>query len=123
MNFNFNEDYQYDSCISRGLCSINPRTSSLQEVLVLYLKLTSYYALKLYENGHPDEDARNIILNTISVMVSNFEFSENDFKTLTAEFNKILPPLIEKYKTICKEKNAEPDFMDLRFMRRLLQEA
>ena len=112
MNFNFNEDYQYDSCISRGLCSINPRTSSLQEVLVLYLKLTSYYALKLYENGHPDEDARNIILNTISVMVSNFEFSENDFKTLTAEFNKILPPLIEKYKTICKEKNAEPDFME-----------
>ena len=112
MNYNFNEDYQYDSCISRGLCSINPRTSSLQEVLVLYLKLTAYYALKLYDNGHLDESARGIILNTISVMVSNFEFSENDFKTLTAEFNKILPPLIERYKAICKEKNAEPDFME-----------
>lgn len=111
MDYNYNEDYQYDSCISRGLCSINPRTSSLQEVLLLYLKLAAYYTLKLYENGYADEDARNIILNTISVMVSNFEFSENDFETITAKFNKILPDLIEKYKTLCKEKNLEPDFM------------
>jgi len=112
MNYNYHEDYQYDSCISRGLCSINPRTSSLQEVLVLYLKLTAYYALKLYNNGHLDESARKIILNTISVMVSNFEFSENDFKTLTAEFNKVLPPLIERYEKLCKEKNAKPDFLE-----------
>ena len=35
MNYDFNEDYQYDSCVSRGICSVNPRTSSLQEVLVI----------------------------------------------------------------------------------------
>lgn len=46
----------------------------------MYLKLTAYYALKLYENGGSDEKARNIIMNTISVMVSNFEFSEKDFE-------------------------------------------
>lgn len=80
MNYNYNEDYQYDSCVSQGICSVNPRTSSLQEVLVLYLKLTAYYALKLYENGGSDEKARNIIMNTISVMVSNFEFSERTLR-------------------------------------------
>lgn len=112
MNYNYNEDYQYDSCISRGLCSINPRTSSLQEVLVLYLKLTAHYALKLYDNGYLDESARKVILNTISVMVSNFEFSENDFKTMTAEFNKILPSLIERYEKLCEENNTEPDFIE-----------
>lgn len=112
MNNNYNEDYQYDSCVSRGLCSINPRTSALQEVLVMYLKLTSHYAIKLYENGYTDNNARNIILNTISVMVSNFEFSENDFEMLTKEFNNILPGLIEKYKSVCQKKNIMPEALD-----------
>ena len=110
MNYTYNEYYQYDSCVSRGLCSINPRTSSLQEVLVLYLKQAAYYALKLYDEGYYDENARNIILNTISVMVSNFEFSEADFKMLTIGFNKVLPTLIEEYKKMCAQKEIIPEF-------------
>ena len=44
MCYNYNEDYQYDSYVSQGVCSVNPRTSSLQEVLILYLKLTAFNA-------------------------------------------------------------------------------
>lgn len=109
MNYNYNEDYQYDSCVSQGICSVNPRTSSLQEVLVLYLKLTAYYALKLYENGGSDEKARNIIMNTISVMVSNFEFSEKDFEALANGFKNILPPLIKKYESLANVKDDIPE--------------
>ena len=76
MIYNYNDDYQYDSCVSQGVCSVNPRTSSLQEVLILYLKLASYYALKLYENVSQDEEDRLQILNTISILVSNFEISK-----------------------------------------------
>ena len=109
MIYNYNEDYQYDSCVSQGICSVNPRTSSLQEVIILYLKLTSYYALKLYESGIEENDARNIILNTISILVSNYEFSERDFKVITLGFNKIIPSLIKKYEENCKEKNNIPE--------------
>ena len=109
MIYDYNEDYQYDSCVSQGVCSVNPRTSSLQEVLILYLKLASYYAINLYENGVEDNDTRNIILNTISILVSNFEFSERDFKVMTAGFNKILPPLIKKYEETCKNNNIVPE--------------
>ncbi len=109
MIHNYNEDYQYDSCVSQGVCSINPRTSSLQEVLILYLKLASYYALKLDENGVQDNHTRNIILNTISILVSNFEFSERDFRVITEGFNKILPPLIKKYEEVCKNSNIVPE--------------
>ncbi len=105
----YNEDYQYDSCVSRGICSINPRTSSLQEILVLYLRLGAYYALKLYENNISDNSIKNIILNTISVLVSNPEFSETDFKMITTEFNKIIPNIIEKYETLCMENNTVPE--------------
>lgn len=105
----FNEDYQYDGCVSRGICSVNPRTSSLQEVLIMYLKLTAYYALKLYENGNKDKKIRDIILDTISVIVSNPEFSETDFRLLTERFNKILPDIIKDYEENCKEKNIVPE--------------
>ena len=112
MSYNYNEDYQYDSCVSQGICSVNPRTSSLQEVLVLYLKLTAFYALRLHKKGIIDKDARNIILDTISVMVSNYDFSEKDFKLLTKRFNKILPTLTQKFKSACAQKNSIPECLN-----------
>ena len=39
---------------------MNPRTSSLQEVLVLFLKASAHYALKLYENDIVDEKIKEI---------------------------------------------------------------
>ena len=109
MNYNYNENYQYDSCISQGICSVNPRTSSLQEVLVLYLQLTAFYALKLCEIGKDDKSARNIIMNTISIMVSNFEFSEKDFKSLVGGFQKVLPKLIQDFKSITDKTEDVPE--------------
>ena len=71
----YNEDYQYDSCVSRGICSVNPRTSSLQEILVLYLRLSSYYALKLYENAiRPEVDElKSEILSNVQGKVDEIE--------------------------------------------------
>ena len=106
-----NFDYQYNSCISKGICSVNPRTSSLQEVLVLYLKAASFYALKLYKNDIVDESIKNLILNTISILVSNPQFSESDFSTLSQAYNQELPRLIEMYKKSCQDKNAEPEYL------------
>lgn len=106
-----NYDFQYDSCISRGICSTNPRTSSLQEVLVLYLKLASHYAEKLYKNGILDENIKALILRNISILVSNPQFSETDFKILTQDFNTELPILISKYEKSCEEKGIEPEYL------------
>ena len=104
-------DYRYDSCISRGICSMNPRTSSLQEVLALYLKASAYYALKLYENYIVDERIKGMILNTISILVSNPQFSETDFNVLTHAYNTELPRLIKEYEEMCNEKGIEPEYL------------
>ena len=104
-------DYRYDSCISRGICSMNPRTSSLQEVLALYLKASAYYALKLYENYIVDERIKGMILNTISILVSNPQFSETDFNVLTQAYNTELPRLIKEYEEMCNEKGTEPEYL------------
>ena len=104
-------DYRYDSCISRGICSMNPRTSSLQEVLVLFLKASAHYALKLYENDIVDEKIKAMILNTISILVSNPQFSETDFNVLTHAYNTELPRLIKEYEEMCNEKGIEPEYL------------
>ena len=109
MMYGYNEDYQYDGCVSRGICSINTKTASLQEVLVLYLRLGAHYALKLYENGNEDNGIKNLMLNTISVMVSNPEFSEKDFKAAAEKFSEELPRITKLYEDLCKEKNIVPE--------------
>ena len=101
MNNDYNNDYQYNSCVSRGLCSINPRTSALQQVLITYLKITAYYSTNLENIDFEKNTVKDIILDTISAMVSNPEFSETDFVELIKRFNVILPKLINK----CKELN------------------
>ncbi|MBR6127325.1 hypothetical protein IKQ21_06535 [bacterium] len=108
---NYNEDYQYNSCTSRGICSVNPRTSSLQEILVLYLCLASYYAQQLEGTSYKNKKIKNLILNTISIMVSNPEFSENDFEAIVSGFNTEIPKLINEYEKICKEKDEKPVYL------------
>ncbi len=111
MKNNFSEDYQYNSCVSRGICSINPRTSSLQEILVLYLKQTAYYMLKLQDKNYKNEEIKNLILNTLSAMVSNTSFSEIDFEMITNHFNKLLPEIIQKYEDICEKDGIKPEHL------------
>ena len=106
MTYDSFEDFQYDSCVSRGLCSINPRTSALQGVLLLYLKLSAKYMLKLYKENPNDESAKQLILNTIAITVSNPEFTESSFVSTVVNFKKELPKIIETY----NEKYGTNDF-------------
>ena len=69
------QDFQYDSCTSRGICTTNPKIASLQSVLVQYLKLAAKYALALEDKGIKEEKIKELILNTIPLAVSNPEFT------------------------------------------------
>ena len=110
---NYNEDYQYNSCTSRGICSVNPRTSSLQEILLIYITISAYYVLKLKESGYKNKPIRNLILNTISITVSNPEFSENDFNAIIKGFNEELPKIIDMYIDFCKRNGKEPEHLEI----------
>ena len=110
MQNEFNEYYQYNSCISRGICSLNPRISSLQTVLVLYLRLFAKYAQGL----DLEKSIKNFLLNTISITIYNPEFNENSFifdKTdlLGEEPYGIVYDFFEGFKIILEEiKNEFP---------------
>ena len=75
MFYNYYEDYQYDSCVSKGICSIGPRTSSLQEILVMYLKLLAFFIIELKNLGGHNKDAEKVILDTISTLMTDIVMS------------------------------------------------
>ena len=108
MTNEFNKNYSYDRCSSRGICSVNPATASLQEIIFLYLKYTAFYGLKFKDWGIKDKSINNLILNTISILSSNYEISENNFWIINYAFQKELPKIMEMYNNKCKQNNQEP---------------
>ena len=108
MFYNYHEDYQYDSCISKGICSINPRTSSLREVLVMYLKQLAFYTLQLKYLGIKNNSTENIILNTLSGLMSNLETGNKQFYQTLINLKTIILESIDIYKNTCKERNITP---------------
>ena len=98
-----NEGYQYNRCSSRGICSINPATASFQEIILIYLKHAAYYGLKLAENGKKDKKISSLILNTLSVLSSNYEISEVNFKMINSVFQAELPKVIQEFNNICTD--------------------
>lgn len=108
MFYNYHEDYQYDSCISKGICSINPRTSSLREVLVMYLKQLAFYTLNLKYLGIKNDATEDIILNSLSGLMSNLESGNKEFYRTLINLKSIIIDSSEIYKKACKERNIKP---------------
>lgn len=123
MTENFNQDYQYNNCVSRGICSVNPRTSSLQEIIILYLKLSAHYAKKLEDEGKTYPEIKKLILDTISILITNTDFAEADFLNIIQCFNAKLPLLIESYKNYCKQKSITPEYLksDLKYSENIIE--
>lgn len=78
---------------------------------MLYLKEAAYYALKLEEAGREQENIRHLILNTLSVIITNPQFSEIDFNTCVNAFNGNTPGLISEYENYCKENNIKVNYI------------
>lgn len=104
---NYYDNLQYNSCISKGICSVNPRTSALQNVLSLYLHLCAKYCLKLYDKNTLKSEIKDFILNMITISVSNPEFTENCFMESIDKLKEILPEIIKTYNALYDKNDFE----------------
>lgn len=102
---NNDENLQYNSCISRGICSVNPRTSALQNVLWLYLRMCAKYCIKLTDQKAVNDYVRNFILNTINIAVANPQFTENCFIQIVSRLRTILPDIINEYNSVFQKND------------------
>ncbi len=87
------ENFQYNSCVSRGICSLSPKNSALQTVIVLYLRIFAKYSYDI----EVDKEIKTFILNTISVTLFNVQFNEESYLFAIENFKKILPGIIASH--------------------------
>lgn len=105
MSYESFDEYQYDSCISRGICTINPRLSALQTIIVLYLRFFAKYAKKL----ELDKETKNFVLNTLSITIYNPEFNENSFFYAIKIFQEELPRIMAMSAELDSEIDLESE--------------
>lgn len=109
MNDNYPDNLQYNSCIARGICSINPRTYALQTVLVLYLHLCSKYCLKLYEKNALDNSTTDLFINISAISLSTPEITESCFSDVISKLKIMLPDLITIYNSLYGQNDFEDE--------------
>lgn len=90
MSKEFLEGLQYDSCVSRGICSIGPITSALQSALIMYLKFIAKNITNYDEESLEYKYLKDLVLNLFPIAVCYPEFTENSFKLALYEFHRIV---------------------------------
>lgn len=96
-----------DECLTKGICSISPTLSSVQEIILLYLKELSFYLLKLKAFGVTNSSIKDEILYAITNIVSNAEYNQEQFNNIISKLYSSIEQSKMLYEKFCKEKNIE----------------
>lgn len=108
---NSQNNYGYDECISKGVCTMNPVLSSIHEVILVYLSELSFYILELETLGIKNQKIDSDLIDYFSAVISNADFEEHDLNNTISELYSDLYNSIEVYTQICKERNLQPNFI------------
>lgn len=103
-----NED---TSCVSEGLCSINPIITSLQEVILLYLRELAFYLLELENMGVCNEKIKQSLMTALSVVVSDVLLSQEQFEEITHPLMESISEAKRVYIKVCDERNIKPNMI------------
>lgn len=102
--------YEYDEFISKCICAADPTLSSLQEVILIYLKELAYYLLQLKELGAQNEVIKEHILEAISGIVTNVDYDKSQFEKIVLNLAKDLSQARNIYADLSKKYSKETHF-------------
>lgn len=98
--------YETDECIAKGICNINPTVSSIQEIILLYVRELSFYILKLKEFEVTNDLVKNSIIETFFTLITNVEYNQEQFHNIISQLYNYINQSKFLYEKICTEKNV-----------------
>jgi len=109
MQYDFHQinQHEHDECISRGICSISPVLASLQEVILLYLKNLAIYLLDLKEVGVKNAQIKEHIIEILSGLIMEVEYSPEQFRIVLATLYEDLSQAEKLYAKLCHVDEIE----------------
>lgn len=103
-NYYRDESSEYNECNARGACSITPKISSLQEVLILFLRQVSFYTLMLDKFGEDISRISANIVESLSTLISTTDYTDEQLLGLVSKQYALLIKTKRQYLHICQEK-------------------
>ena len=95
-----------NECTSRGVCSISPAISALEDLLLLFLEHAAYYILNLESLGAKNEKIKYKIINTLASLISVNEFTEKELYNLVNEGYYLYENTKNTYLKLCRSINT-----------------
>ncbi len=102
---------EYDEFVSKGIYSVSPTLSPLQEAILLYLKELAYYLLKVKDWGASNTVIQNHIFEAISGIITNVDYNQDQFQRLMLTIGNDLSQAKTVYSRLCKENDCTPEFL------------
>lgn len=98
---------EYDECLSKGICSVNPTLTALQEIILLYLRELSFYLIKLRGCGVTNEKAKELIMDALFNIIANTEYDQQHFQSVISKLYDYISQSKILYRKVCGEKNID----------------
>ena len=104
---NHNTSQSFAECSAHGACIISPNASALQEIMLVMLKQTVFYLLKLEEEGVANLEIVDSVIEELSMIDSLGEHADNQTMDIFSKHYLELVKLQGDYKKLCKAKKLK----------------
>lgn len=104
-------EHEYDECVAKGICSINPALSSMQAVIILYLEHLAFYILELEKLGAHNTKIKDNFINAFSSVIENIEYTQEAFDKIIQSLYSELYQTRDFYIELCQKNNVQPNYL------------
>lgn len=112
-NYEYNfRNFEGDDCTSRGICTLPPGIVSLQELVLHFIKLASFYIVKLADFSLYNSKIEDEIINDIASLIYINEYSEKQMYDLAMQCYYIFLNSKNRYIHECNDSSIKPDVID-----------
>lgn len=105
-------NFDSEDCTSRGTCALSPGIASLQELVMYFIKLASFYIVKLGDFSLFNPKIEDEIINDIASLIYINEYGEKQMFELSMRCFYIFSNSKDRYLHECSEKSLVPEFLD-----------
>ena len=108
----FSEFSDRSSCINSGMCSTDPSSNALEELLLNEIKQIEFYIVKLSDFGIKNEALMQDAIKGLSVIIINTALRLKDYKNLLFKLEEEKKSAKSIYLNCCSEKRIKYELVE-----------
>lgn len=108
----FNEFSDKSSCQNSGMCSVDPSSYALEELLLNEIKQIAFYVVKLADYNLQNMDIAQSAVNALSVIIINTALRFEDYKNLLYKLEAQKTSIKEEYLKCCTERKIKYELVE-----------